>query len=288
MDVSLPLWSARALAETPAEVQRIHEAYLRAGAGAVTTNTFRTHARSLAKAGWEDRAETLTATAVDLARRARARVAPDALVLGSVAPLEDCYQPRLAPPEGLCETEHGRLMRHLSDAGVDLLLIETIGTLREARGAVRAARRIAPDRWMISFCLRSSPPEGALLSGEPLTGLLEELADARAVGVNCIAAPQMTRQIVHLAAHAPRGPRLIAYANVGYADPARGWVNTDAVDPPRYAEYARQWIEAGATVVGGCCGTTPETISAVARTLGPASTRTGLTAESTESEEDPR
>ena len=62
----------------------------------------------------------------------------------------------------------------------------------------------------------------------------------------------------------PPETEVIAYANIGYADPDGNWVTTDAVSPRRYAAYARSWIDAGATIVGGCCGTTPETIRAIA------------------------
>lgn len=266
VDISLPLWSARALLEAPDVLLAVHRDYLAAGARAVTTATFRTHRRSLDKAGLGERAADLTRQAVAIARAACDERAAGGLVLGSVAPLEDCYRPDLAPPEAECRREHAEMIGTLVEAGVDLVLIETMNNLAEAAAAVEAARRLAPGRWIASFCTRGDPP-GVLLGGEPLRPLLDELHDARAVGCNCVAAPAMEAEVRFLRQALPPAVGVAAYANIGYADLDGNWVTTDAVAPPRYAEYARQWFAAGATIIGGCCGTTPATIQAVAEAL---------------------
>jgi S-methylmethionine-dependent homocysteine/selenocysteine methylase len=266
-DVRLPLWSARAISGAPRMLEEIHREYLEAGAGAITANTFRTHRRTLAREGLGDRAEALTRRAVEIARRARDQVRPGALVLGSVAPLEDCYRPDLAPDAAACRREHAELIAHLADAGVDLVLLETMNNLAEARAAARAAAERIPGRWMISFCTRPEGPPGVLLSGEPLGGILDDLGGAFAVGVNCVAAAATAAQVAYLRRALPDPCRVMAYANVGHADDAGNWVITDALDPARYAEHARRWRDAGASIVGGCCGTTPATIRAVAAAL---------------------
>lgn len=267
VDISLPLWSARALITSPAVLAGIHRDYLLAGAEAITANTFRTHRRTLARerAPGIPGAAELTRRAVEIARAARDEHKPGALVLGSVAPLEDCYRPDLAPDADACAREHAELIGTLVEAGVDRILIETMNNLTEARAAVDAARRLAGDGWMVSFCTRSTGPPGTLLSGEPIAAILDELHDASAVGVNCVAAPALEAQVAALRARLPATTRIIAYANIGYADQAGNWVTTDAVAPDRYAAYAETWVEAGASVIGGCCGTTPETIRAVSR-----------------------
>jgi S-methylmethionine-dependent homocysteine/selenocysteine methylase len=233
VDITLPLWSARALLDAPDVLAEIHREYLEAGAGAVTANTFRTHRRSLAKAGLGDQAPALTRRAVEIARAARDAHRPEALVLGSVAPLEDCYEPWLAPEAAACRAEHAEIVGHLLEAGADGILIETMNNLTEARAAADA----------------------------------ESADDAGAVGVNCVAAPHVEAQVRYLRQALPDGVRIMAYANVGYADEAGNWVCTDAADPARFADYARRWVDAGATIVGGCCGTTPDTIRAVAEQL---------------------
>ncbi|MFB3138728.1 MAG: homocysteine S-methyltransferase family protein [Phycisphaerales bacterium] len=267
VDISLPLWSARALLEAPEVLHAIQHDFLTAGADAITANTFRTHRRSLAKAGMGHRAPELTRLAVEIAKAGRDERKPDAIVLGSVAPLEDCYQPALAPDEPTCRAEHAEMIGNLLDAGVDLVLIETMNNLPEARAAACEAQRLAPSKWIISFCTKSHGPAGVLLSGESVSDLLGELHDAYAVGVNCVAAPSVEAQVRFLRDALPDHVRIIAYANVGYADGAGNWVITDAVDPTRYAQYAQRWIDAGATIVGGCCGTTPRTIQAIADRL---------------------
>lgn len=263
IDVSMPLWSARALLHAPDVLEQVHVDYLEAGADAITTNTFRTHRRSLARAGLDARTEELTRSAVEIACRARDRHAPDALVLGSIAPLEDCYRPELAPSAEECAAEHGEMIDHLLDAGVDMLLIETMGSQAEADVVASIAQRAAPGRWMISFCTTSDGPPGMLLSGQSLTDMLPSLGRAVAVGVNCVAATQTEKQVALLRALLPPEVRIAAYANVGHPEIDGSWRITDAIDPPHYAEHVRHWIEAGASIVGGCCGTSPATLRAV-------------------------
>lgn len=269
VDISLPLWSARALIDAPQILEAVHRDYLQAGADIITTCTFRTHRRSLAKAGLGDQARELTHRAVEIAQRARDAVNHKAKVVGSVAPLEDCYRPDRAPPREQCEAEHRETIQHLSEAGVDGILIETQNTLRESVAAARQAMELVkpPALWMISFCTRSDGPPNILLSGESLTDVLPSLRGAFAIGINCVAAPAIEAQVKLLRMLVPQNVRISAYANVGKATPEGAWIASDAVDPEVYAQYAARWIVAGATIVGGCCGTRPEMIAAIARGL---------------------
>ena len=154
------------------------------------------------------------------------------------------------------------MIDHLLEAGVDLLLIETMNNVAEARAAVNEAQRRAPGKWIVSFCLRSDAEPGILLSGESIRVLVDSLIDAYTVGVNCTAAHATEAHVAALRALLPDHVRIAAYANIGYADETGNWISTDAIKPQRYAEYAMQWIDAGATLIGGCCGTTPGTIIA--------------------------
>ena len=267
VDTSLPLWSARAITDAPGVLKDIHAAYLKAGADALLSNTFRTHERSLAKAGIGEQAQALTQEAVSIACAARDEVNPNALIYGSVAPLEDCYRPDLAPDARECRAEHGQIIRHLIDAGVDLVLIETMCSAREALAAAEAAEELSQGKWAISFCLASDGEPGVLLDGTPLEELLPQLTGAEFVGVNCVAAPVLAGQVKHLRSVLPPEMAIAAYGNVGHVDHERGWVNTDAIDPERYALLALDWIKAGARIIGGCCGTTPATIQSIKKKL---------------------
>jgi methionine synthase I (cobalamin-dependent) len=260
VDTGLPLWSANALMnDHDAKIlQQIHEDYLRAGADIITTNTFRTHRRALAPSGNADRALELTRRAVDIAHAAIANVPSDTprFIAGSISTLEDCYRPDLVPSDDELRTEHSERVHHLIEYGVDLVLIETINTIREAVIMAKLAT-ITGTPVVVSFvCGR----EGKLLSGETLTEAANQLLPLGicAIGVNCGPTPDLAKPLVELQAACGENFPLIAYGNIGYADEKVGWVNTDSENPKAYCEHASHWP---AKIIGGCCGTTPEHIA---------------------------
>ena len=255
----LPLWSARALWEAPEVVLAIHRDAVRAGAEALTANTFRTQRRTLARADRGDQAAALASLAIALAREAAAEISPAAFVLGSVAPLEDCYRPDLVPDEASLAREHAEHAAHLTAAGADALWIETMNTAREAAAAARAARATGLP-FVASFVCDG---RARLLSGEPLAAGLDAVVRAGplAVSVNCLA-PEAVEPC--LAALAATGLPFGAYPNLGAPDPVRGFAPSDAVSPAALARAARRWIAAGAAFVGGCCGTHAEHVRALA------------------------
>ena len=244
----LPLWSARGVIESPETVLAIHRAYVAAGAQALTANTFRTQRRTLEHAGLGHRAGELTARAVSLAREAASE--SGCLVLGSAPPLEDCFHPERVPDDATLAREHAEHARHLVEAGADALLVETMNTIREAVAAVRAARECGSPV-LASFVSRS---QARLLSGEPLdeaVGAVAELGPL-AVGVNCLP-PGAVPPCLGVLQRA--GLPFLVYANLIEPGEERS--------PEQYARSAAVWIEAGARIVGGCCGTRPEHIRAL-------------------------
>lgn len=256
VDTGLPLWSANALlTEEGARVlQQIHADYLAAGAEVITANTFRTHVRALAPSGNGQRALELTRRAVEIARAAIAETPGDTprFVAGSISTLEDCYRPELVPPDDECRAEHSERVHHLIESGVDLLLLETFNSIREAVIAARLAT-ITGTPVIVSFVC---DPEGRILSGETLTDAARQLLPlgVAALGVNCGPTPGLAAPLSDLRAVCGQDFPLIAYGNIGYPDEKVGWVNTDAEDPAVYCQHAVQWP---AKIVGGCCGTTP-------------------------------
>ena len=260
VDTGLPLWSANALmSDRDAKIlQQIHEDYLRASADIITTNTFRTHRRVLAPSGNAHRALELTRRAVDTARAAIANVPSDKprFVAGSISTLEDCYRPDLVPSDEELRAEHSERIHHLVECGVDLILIETINTIREAFIIAKLAT-ITGTPVIVSFvCDR----DGKLLSGETLTEAASQLLPLGicAIGVNCGPTPNLARPLAELQLACGKDFPLIAYGNIGYADDEVGWVNTDSENPKAYCEHASHWP---VKIVGGCCGTTPEHIT---------------------------
>ncbi len=258
----LPLWSACALLEAPDLLREIHRDYARAGAQALTANSFRTHGRSLAAAGLAARAGELTALALDLARQAAAEQSQAPLVLGSAAPLEDCYRPERRPPEQALEREHAAHMQHLAAGGADGVLIETQNDLCEARAALRAAREAGLGALVSFVCWDGA----ALLSGEPLARAVDRVAQegALAVLVNCL--PPSNAEPC-LAVLARSGLRFGIYANLGTPLASGAFARSEDCSPAAFAAYAREWLRAGASLIGGCCGTTPAHIGSLATLL---------------------
>jgi S-methylmethionine-dependent homocysteine/selenocysteine methylase len=260
----LPLWSARTLLDDPELVRTIHADEAAAGADILTADTFRTHARTLARAGLADRAEELTALAVRLAHRAAAGSDREIFVAGSLSPLEDCYRPDLTPGDGALRKEHGEQARILAGAGVDFILAETHNSIREAAAALGAARATGVPV-VVSLV---TDGRGRLLSGETIGEAARALLPLSpdALGINCVPAPRLGGDLALLAAAAPGIP-LVAYGNLGLPAEGPGWAFTEELSPEAYAEYAAGWLSAGARVIGGCCGTTPAHTAALRRMI---------------------
>jgi S-methylmethionine-dependent homocysteine/selenocysteine methylase len=176
-------------------------------------------------------------------------------VAGSIAPLEDCYTPGASPGEA-SRLEHRELARVLADASVDVILCETFPHAVEARVAVEEAARTGIETWVAL----TAGPDGSLMTPEAMRSAAQACvaAGARAVLVNCTAA---TKTLAYVEALSK------AYANAGRADDRLGWDDTSEDAADRYAALARSWLGAGATLVGGCCGTGPAHIAALSRLL---------------------
>lgn len=257
VDTGLPLWSANALLNEKDSniLKQIHVDYLNAGADIITTNTFRTHRRALREHA--DQALELTRRAVEIARDAVSSIGSDStrFVAGSISTLEDCYRPDLVPPDDQLRAEHSERVHHLVECGVDLILIETINTIREAVIITKLAA-ITGTPVIVSFvCNR----DGKLLSGESITDAAHEILplSVSAIGVNCGPTADLIKPLNELQAAAGKAFPLIAYGNIGYADETVGWINTDAENSQVYCQHAVHWP---AKIIGGCCGTTPEHI----------------------------
>jgi homocysteine S-methyltransferase len=266
IDTRLPIWSAHALIQNPEMVQTIHQDYIRADAEIITTNTFRTTTRALRKKGFGQRAKELTYLAVDLAKQARDHVADRPVwIAGSVAPLEDCYEPHLMPDTETAFREHTELVQWLVDAGVDFILIETMNTIQEALAAARAATN-SKIPFFVSWTCTS---DGRILNGESIQDAIRSLEAYKPAAflVNCTPSEYIGFALrkMNEISKVPIG----AYANIGKAEPVSGWEFTHELDPVAYAKQALSWVELGAKIVGGCCGTTPEHILALTNVMHP-------------------
>ncbi|NND98555.1 MAG: homocysteine S-methyltransferase family protein [Pirellulaceae bacterium] len=241
-----PAWSAEAIRSAPDVILQIHRDYANAGATVHCANTFRTKRRTLG-GQWESMARM----AVNIARQA---VPVGHRVAGSIAPLADCYRPDLSPDDP--RDEHRELAQVLADADCDLLLCETFPNVDEALIAVAEAVETEIETW-IAF---TAGPNADLLTPAQMADGARRAADAgaAAVLVNCTPATDTLRFVQAIADENLTIP-IGAYANAG--DPADkvGW---DAMQGAsgKYLQFAKQWMDAGATLIGGCCGTTPQHI----------------------------
>jgi homocysteine S-methyltransferase len=274
MDLRDPLWSARALVETPGVVRDVHAAYYAAGADVAISSSYQASFEGLADRGLSRvEAAALFRRSVELAREASSGFAGPRLVAASVGPY-GAYLGNGAEYTGHYDLDEGGLvafhrprLEALAAAGPDTFAIETIPSIVEA-GALVTALEGVPDvaAWM-SFSCR----DGAhLCDGTPFERAVEVATSSPsvvAVGVNCTS-PVHVGSLVALAARS--GLPVVCYPNRGaFWDAVRRvWV-----DPPR--QDARpllrplEWRTQGARLIGGCCGTTPDDIAAMSGALRP-------------------
>jgi len=268
-------WRKHGLLTDQPAVEQLHIEYLLAGADVIRTNTFqlnpriylnvfrnREHMKHIGAPGLEDLTPRLLRTSVQLARQARAKAdrQGNAAIAGVLSPLEHCFRPDLAPPAEVARREHEALARVFAEEKVDFLILESMNTLGEAKAALEAVRSTALPVW-VSFVIG---PEGELLSREPLAQATAEMerGGAEAVLVNCAPPADITRALEKLS----RSTRLPigGYAHIGRFSPP-SWkfeffpqfTGTDEWSPERYRNEVKRWRRLGATILGGCCGTSP-------------------------------
>jgi S-methylmethionine-dependent homocysteine/selenocysteine methylase len=256
-----PLFSAQALLDDwGLELLReIHREYAEAGAQLVTAATFRTNPR---KAGtrWRE----MTSLAVKAAKSAGVKVA------GSMAPVEDCYRPELRPGVDVALREHARMAQALAEEGCDVLLVETVCSSEEGLVAVDAARATGLPVWVSALAM----PDGRMRDGTDLLHFFDDarIAGASAALINCVPCDGVD---LGLRAAALSGLPYGGYAHIGNIDPASGWIYSAMLSPREYALRAKRWIDRGASVIGGCCGTTPSHIEELGK-ISPPHTLAGL------------
>ncbi len=254
-------WTARGLVSNADLIFRVHKEYLYEGADILTANTFRTNPRALKGTGLD--AEALTKKAVRIARKARRMKDRGQQVAGSIAPVEDCFSPELVPASDAALVEEHRVMaRWLDEARVDIILIETMSTLREALCALQAAKEESEKYVWVSIV----PKDGeTMLDGTPLDYAVQRLKEggAHLVSLNCAPVSTILSALpVFSKAAKKAGVWFGCYPNVSEKLPDGSW-NLHASDNRRMANCALDWMKAGAVVVGSCCHSTPRTTNMI-------------------------
>jgi len=294
-----PEWSALSLYEDPALVQNVHESYLEAGATAITTNSYAVVPFHLGRERYDRDAAWLLRLSVDLAHRAVAAHQGKTKknddegevgisVIGSIPPLCGSYEPDRFDP-----AVAGPILRDFMNAyrdRVDILLLETVGSSAEAKFYLESIRPELTTSWKkpvpiwISFCVESERgimhQTPHLLTGDTLpeavhqltgAGLLDDATAVPVLLVNCCDVRLVTASVEQLMAALPpdKGVRVGAYPNAFSVPPPDAANHTLRqvdfnITPAVLKAQAQEWVQRGATVLGGCCGVGPEHIRAMA------------------------
>jgi len=249
----------------PAVVAEVHREYIEAEAQIILTNTFSAHRCQLEKHGLADKLEEINRLGVELAKRVAAASFKDVFIAGDVGPLGV----RLAP-FGRVQPEQARLafagqISALCSAGADLIVIETMNDLYEAREAVRAAKETCTLPVVVSVTFTRDDRTILGDSPEKAARVLTE-SGADVIGVNCSGGPAQLLRILKQMRQAVPHMKLWVKPNAGWPEQVSGRIMYPA-DPEYFGDYALAFRAAGASIVGGCCGTTPAHIASMRKTL---------------------
>lgn len=252
------LWNV----ERPEEILRMHGAYLEAGADIVLTNTFGGSRHKLEKAGLGARMEELVGAGARLARQAAGDAA---LVAGDIGPLGDLLAPLGPVTYEEAVALFAEQARALAEAGVDFLLIETMSDLQEAAAAIAGAQS-ATDLPVV--CSMSFDTHGRTMMGVTPLKMVERLwpMGLAAIGINCGRSLDDNEAALQAAHEAAPQAALWYKPNAGLPRLEGGRTVFD-VGPDEFAARVAAAVERGARVVGGCCGTTPAHIRALAQAV---------------------
>ncbi|MCI5954062.1 MAG: homocysteine S-methyltransferase family protein [Lachnospiraceae bacterium] len=245
----------------------LQKQYVMAGTDILYAPTFTANRIKLAEYGLSDKLVSMTRELVAISREAAASAERPVYVAGDLTMTGEQLKPMgRMEPEELIDIYKEQIIA-LKDAGVDLLVVETMMSLGEARAALIAAKEVCELPVMVTMTFE---PDGRTLYGtDAVTAavVLESLG-ACAIGVNCSTGPAHMKNIVKEMAEVTKSVPIIAKPNAGLPfldEQGRTCYSMDAVE---FAKEMKVLTEAGATVLGGCCGTTPEFIKELKKSFG--------------------
>ncbi len=249
----------------PVAVADVHREYIEAGAELIITNTFGANRYKLSKHGLQDDVAEINRAGVELAKRVVAASFKDILIAGDVGPLGV----RIAP-YGRVKLEEAReafaeQVKALAEAGADVIIIETMSDLYEIQEAIRAAKENSSLPIIASVTFTRD--DRTLLGDDP-SKVAHRLAAAGAdvIGVNCSGGPSQLLRILKQMRQAEPNSKFWVKPNAGWPEQVSGRIMYPA-DADYFGEYAVQFRAAGANIVGGCCGTTPQHIAVMKKAL---------------------
>ena len=249
----------------PARVGEIHRAYIEAGARIILTNTFGANRYKLAEHGLEDQVAEINGAGVTLAKRVVLGSFHEVWVAGDVGPLGVRLVPFGRVQKEQAQRVFAEQIQALAEAGADLIVIETLTDLQETLTAVRAAHEVCD--LPVAASMTFTRDDRTLLGDAPdrVARALHE-SDVDIIGVNCSGGPaQLLRILKKMREAVPEG-RFWVKPNAGWPEQVGGRIMYPAT-PEYFAEYTWAFHAAGADVIGGCCGTTPEHTAAMREAL---------------------
>lgn len=262
-----PEWSALTLMEGPEHVVAAHREFIDAGADVITTSNYAVVPYHLGADAFDERAEDLVDRAGRLARDAADGAGRTVRVAGSLPPLFGSYE-----PDQFDEGAAPALLDRIADAlapHVDVFLAETQSILAEVRASASAAARHDVPLWLSVTLADGTEGPSVLRSGESVTSAAQLAAElgADALLFNCSEPEVMEAAIVEARSVLPEAVAVGAYANAfeekegGYA--ANGVIldHRPELNDGGYTDFVERWLDAGASIVGGCCGIMPEHIA---------------------------
>jgi methionine synthase / methylenetetrahydrofolate reductase (NADH) len=246
------------------EVFRAHQAYIEAGAQLIETNTFGANRYKLSALGMGDRVAELNHRGVKLAREAREAAKHEVLIGGSIGPLGVALQVRELPEDeifSIFKEQAGAL----EERGVDLFLLETFSDVEELRIALQAIRSFS--RLPVIAELTYSE-EGTTIGGTRPQDAWEALKNEniQAIGANCTIGPQLLIPVLRELSQNAKLP-LSAMPNAGFPKRVGDRIVYPKSSPEYFALFAQEAADLGARILGGCCGTTPEHVRAIAEAV---------------------
>jgi methionine synthase / methylenetetrahydrofolate reductase(NADPH) len=243
----------------PDRIETIHRAYIGAGARVIGTNSFGANAARLGKYGFAERVWEINFAAAQIA--AKAARGKDVYVAGSVGPL--ALTGHEAASRGIDRANCFReQITALLEGGAQMILLETFMDFEEMQIALRVRKEIEDG---LTICSLACAPEGQLSSGMLLVDAFTKLREfnAQVVGLNCMTDPHETVQLLR---GGPTGIPLAAYPSAGSPRCHEGRV-TYLSTPDEFAQSAREMVAEGVRLIGGCCGTNPKHIAAIAAAI---------------------
>jgi methionine synthase / methylenetetrahydrofolate reductase(NADPH) len=245
----------------PDAISDIHREYIEAGARLIITNTFSANRFKLSKHGLADDVIEINHAGVELAKRIVSSSFKEVLIAGDIGPLGVRIAPygRVKPEEA--RTAFAEQVKALAEAGVDLIVIETMNDLYEIQEAIKAAKQICALPVVASVTYTRD--DRTLLGDDPMKVARKvKEAGADVIGVNCSGGPsQLLRILKQMKIAVPDG-KFWVKPNAGWPEQVGGRIMYPA-DAEYFGDYALSFREAGANIVGGCCGTTPLHIAAM-------------------------